>query len=168
MPPTTSAGRPQVRRMRLLRNERGNALRDEELRESALARPRHRLAYRQPNIADLAAAYAFGIVRHHPFVDGNKRVALVVAELFLNLSGHELPAEDVESVLTWRALAEGELSESDLSEWISARLASKHGEGLKRQPSTDSEIIFMSRLRRIARTSRVMTNTLELVAILPS
>jgi death-on-curing protein len=81
------------------------------------------LAYGQPSIADLAAAYAFGIVRNHPFVDGNKRVALVVTELFLDLNGHELLADDTDCVLTWRALADGELPERDLSTWISERLA---------------------------------------------
>jgi death-on-curing protein len=98
-------------------------LRDDGLPESALARPRHLLAYGQPSIADLAAAYAFGIVRNHPFVDGNKRVALVVTELFLDLNGHELLADDTDCVLTWRALADGELPERDLSTWISERLA---------------------------------------------
>ena len=97
-------------------------LRDDGLLESALARPRHLLAYGQPSIADLAAAYAFGIVRNHPFVDGNKRVALVVTELFLDLNRYELLADDAECVLTWRALAEGEMSERELSIWISDRL----------------------------------------------
>jgi len=66
----------------------------------------------------MAASYAFGIARNHPFADGNKRTALVVAELFLELNGHELAASDPACVATFLALAAGELTEGELATWI--------------------------------------------------
>ena len=69
-------------------------------------------------IARLAASYAFGISRNHPFLDGNKRTSLVVAELFLNLNGLELTATDAECVTTFVQLAAGDLTEDALAEWI--------------------------------------------------
>ena len=69
-------------------------LRDRGLLQSALARPCHLLAYEDPDTAALAAAYAFGIARNHPFVDGNKRTAFTVMALFLALNGYELIADD--------------------------------------------------------------------------
>jgi death-on-curing protein len=95
-------------------------VRDVGLLESALARPRNQHAYGQASIAHLAASYAFGISRHHPFLDGNKRTSLVVAELSLELNGLRLTATDVECVATFLALAAGDLSEDELAGWISA------------------------------------------------
>ena len=92
--------------------------RDEGLLESAAARPRHLSAYGSPDLADLAAAYGFGIARNHPFIDGNKRTALVAIETFLLLNGAELSATDAECVLTVLALAAGELDEAALADWI--------------------------------------------------
>jgi len=101
-------------------SEHGGAtgLRDAGLLESALARPLNLAAYGQPDITDLAAAYAFGLARNHPFVDGNKRTAFVAMELFLSLNGVELTAADTDCVLTMLALAAGELTEEQLAEWI--------------------------------------------------
>jgi death-on-curing protein len=93
-------------------------LRDAGLLEPALNRPRNLLAYGNPDLAALAAAYAFGIARNHPFVDGNKRTALVLMELFLALNGQELIADDAACVATIQALAEGRLTEEDLAEWV--------------------------------------------------
>lgn len=73
---------------------------------------------RAPDIADMAASYAFGMARNHPFADGNKRTALVVAELFLELNGHELTARDPACVATILALAASELTERELATWI--------------------------------------------------
>lgn len=73
--------------------------------------------------AALAAAYAFGIARNHPFVDGNKRMALVTLELFLALNGMKLRADDRECVVIMLELAEGTLTESELAEWIRNRLS---------------------------------------------
>ena len=95
-------------------------LRDRGLLESALGRPRHLFDYGELSIARLAAGYAFGISRNHPFLDGNKRTSLVVAELFLALNGHEPAASDAECVTTFVRLAAGDLGEDELAAWISA------------------------------------------------
>jgi len=95
-------------------------VRDPGLLESALGRPRNQFAYGEPSITRLAASYAFGISRNHPFLDGNKRTSLVVAELFLELNGYELIASDAQCVATFLQLAAGELTEDQLAEWITA------------------------------------------------
>jgi death on curing protein len=92
--------------------------RDEGLFESALARPRNIAAYGQPDVADLAAAYGFGLARNHPFVDGNKRTAFVAVELFLDLNGHELDASDADCVMTMLAVAAGQMDEAALARWL--------------------------------------------------
>ena len=99
----------------------GAGTRDEGLLDSAVARARNQAAYGEPDLADLAAAYGFGIARNHPFVDGNKRTALVAIELFLLLNGVELQATDAECVLTILDLAAGKLDEAALAAWIRAR-----------------------------------------------
>ena len=101
-------------------SEHGGAsgVRDQGLLESALARPQNLAAYTEPDVAALAASYAFGIARNHPFVDGNKRTALVVLEFFLALNGQTLTADDVDCVVTILALADGTLSEAELAAWI--------------------------------------------------
>jgi death-on-curing protein len=99
--------------------EHGGAagVRDQGLLESALARPRNVAAY-EPDAAAIAAAYAFGIARNHAFVDGNKRTALVVLELFLASNGLELLADDEACVAIMLRLAPGELGELDLAGWV--------------------------------------------------
>jgi death-on-curing protein len=92
--------------------------RDEGPFESALARPRHLAAYGEPDVADLAAAYGFGIARNHPFVDGNKRTAFVAVELFVDLNGFGLAAADADCVLTMLAVASGTLDEATFAQWI--------------------------------------------------
>lgn len=89
-----------------------------ELLESALARPQHLHAFGQPDLCDLAAAYAFGIARNHPFLDGNKRTAFVACELFLLLNGVGLVASDEDCIQTMLALASGAISESDYALWL--------------------------------------------------
>lgn len=96
----------------------GEGVRDEGLLESAMARPRNLALYDQPDIAALAAAYAWGIARNHPFADGNKRTAAVVSETFLLLNGHRLTATDAELVVTFVTLAAGDLSETELADWF--------------------------------------------------
>ena len=93
-------------------------VRDRGLLESALARPRNQYEYGESSLARLAAAYAFGISRNHPFLDGNKRTSMVVAELFLELNGLELSASDAACVATFLSLAAGELTEDDLAHWV--------------------------------------------------
>ena len=100
----------------------GEGVRDERLLDSAMARPRNFAAYGNPDAAALAAAYAFGIARNHPFVDGNKRTAAVISETFLALNGYRLTASDAELVVAFLALAAGELSEEEMADWFRQRL----------------------------------------------
>jgi death-on-curing protein len=104
----------------------GEGLRDEGLLQSALARPQNLLAYGDPSpdLASLSAAYAYGIARNHPFIDGNKRMALIVARLFLLLNGSDLAATQEEKYSTFLALAAGQLSEEDVANWVRAHLDS--------------------------------------------
>ncbi len=98
-------------------------IRDEGLLNSALARPRNLEAYGDsPDLAALATAYAFGIARNHPFLDGNKRTAFVVMELFLNLNGWTLRAEDGDCISTMEALAAAGLSEKAFGTWLRDRI----------------------------------------------
>ena len=102
----------------------GEGLRDEGLFSSALARPQNLFAYSQPtpDLASLAAAYAYGIARNHPFVDGNKRTALIAARTFLLLNGVNLEAGQDEKFLTFQSLAAGALTEEELAAWIRQRI----------------------------------------------
>lgn len=100
----------------------GEGVRDMKLLESAMARPQNLSAYGDPDAAALAAAYAFGIARNHPFVDGNKRTAAVVSETFLILNGWSLDASDAELVVAFLALAGGELSEAAITDWFRERV----------------------------------------------
>ena len=94
-------------------------LRDEAMLESALARPRQRFAYAaQPSLADLAAAYGFGIIRNHPFVDGNKRTGLLCVAVFLHINGLEFYPDEVDEVRIILAVAAGELGEAEFAAWI--------------------------------------------------
>jgi death-on-curing protein len=83
-----------------------------------MARPQNLAVYGEPDAAALAAAYAYGIARNHPFIDGNKRTAAVVSETFLMLNGYGLTATDAELVVAFLALAAGELSEDELADWF--------------------------------------------------
>jgi death-on-curing protein len=98
-------------------------VRDAGLLASALARPQNLSSYAEtPDAAALAAAYAYGIARNHPFVDGNKRTAFVGLELFLNLNGWTLSADDASSIAIMEALASGSLSEDELAAWVRQHL----------------------------------------------
>lgn len=98
-------------------------VRDEGLLDSALARPRNKAAYdSEIDAAALAAAYAFGIARNHPFIDGNKRTAFVAARLFLDLNGFDLVSEEVENLKVFLALAAGDLGENDLADWFRSKI----------------------------------------------
>jgi len=109
--------------------EHGGAsgVRDRGLLESALARPQNLLAYGDPDIADLAVAYAHAIARNHPFVDGNKRTAWVVAETFVGLNGHEIDADDASVFAEMLALAEGRIEEKAFAAWLRERLRPAKG-----------------------------------------
>lgn len=101
----------------------GTGVRDHGMLESALGRPRNRWAYGEDDPAALAAAYAFGVARNHPFIDGNKRTAWVLARLFLALNGHRLSFEAEDAIRTVLALAAGELPEDKLADWFRSRIA---------------------------------------------
>jgi death on curing protein len=92
-----------------------SGLRDEGMLESALDRPKNRWAYEQ---AELAAAYAFGIARNHPFVDGNKRTSLLALYTFLGVNGVDFVVPEAEAAAIILALAAGEVSEESLTRWI--------------------------------------------------
>ncbi len=93
-------------------------LRDGGLLDSALARPQQLFAYGKPSLFDLAAAYAFGLVRNHPFVDGNKRVGLTTAILFLELNGYRFTASEVDATLKTLALAARDLDAAGYAAWL--------------------------------------------------
>ncbi|MEO6152863.1 MAG: type II toxin-antitoxin system death-on-curing family toxin [Croceibacterium sp.] len=101
----------------------GEGVRDAGALESAMMRPCNLALYEDPDAAALAAAYAFGIARNHPIVDGNKRTAAVFAETSLALNGRELVASDAQLVVAILDLAAGGLSEAELADWFRAHLA---------------------------------------------
>jgi len=91
--------------------------------ESVLARPRNQWAYGEDDACALAAAYAFGVARNHPFADGNKRTAWVSARLFLKLNDVSIRFEPQDAIRTVLALAAGELSEEELADWFRQHLS---------------------------------------------
>jgi death-on-curing protein len=93
-------------------------LRDEGLLDSALARPRNLRAYESADIVSLAASYAAGMVRNHPFVDGNKRTGFMAAYIFLERNGMEFVAPEAEATAVIRSLAAGEIAEAELAAWL--------------------------------------------------
>lgn len=98
-------------------------VRDENVLESALTRPRQKWHYQGPaDMAALAAAYAFGLVRNHPYRDGNKRVGFLAMVTFLGLNGHTFDASDAEVVIGILALADGTIGEEELAAWIRQRV----------------------------------------------
>jgi death-on-curing protein len=96
-------------------------VRDENALESALARPQHKWVYgNERNLPALAAAYAFGLVKSHPYRDGNKRIGFLALATFLGLNGFELTATDEDVVIEIVALASGQVSEEALARWARA------------------------------------------------
>lgn len=105
----------------------GKGVRDTQLLESALARPLNIQAYEpEADIARLAAAYAFGIIKNHPFIDGNKRTGYVVMETFVVKNGFSLGASQKEKYLRFLGLAEGSLTEVNLAQWLREKLTPAH------------------------------------------
>jgi death-on-curing protein len=103
------------------RHEHGGrpAIRDENVLESALARPRQKWHdAEETDLATLAAAYGCGLVKNHPYRDGNKRIGLLAIATFLGINGHDLRATDVDVVTQILALADDRISEAELAEWI--------------------------------------------------
>lgn len=95
-------------------------VRDENLLESALARPRQLFAYGTPDMAEMAAAYAAGIVKNHPFLDGNKRTGFMLGAGFLERNGFEFHATEADAALRTLALAAGEMDEAEYVTWMKA------------------------------------------------
>ena len=95
-----------------------SGIRDEGLLESALARPQQLHHYGKPTIPEMAAAYSAGIVKNHPFLDGNKRTGFMMGAGFLERNGCEFFASEVEVVLRTLALAAGEMTEADYAAWL--------------------------------------------------
>lgn len=95
-----------------------SGVRDAGLLDSALARPEHKFAYEEAPLFDLAAAYAFGIVKNHPFVDGNKRTGFMAAILFLERNGGRFAAPEADAVVRTLALAAGEMTENQYAAWL--------------------------------------------------
>ncbi len=102
--------------------EHGGAtgIRDEGLLEPALGRPENLFAYGKPSLFELAASFAFGLVKNHPFIDGNKRTGFVIAALFLELNGLRFGAAEVDVVIRTLALAAEDNSEADFAAWLKA------------------------------------------------
>ena len=103
-----------------------SGVRDEGLLDSALNRAKNLALYGQPDYADLAAAYVFGLSSNHAFVDGNKRVAFLALGLFLGLNGYKLTASQVDATLTMMSVAKGEIQELEFAEWIRAHTIQRH------------------------------------------
>ena len=97
-------------------------IRDMGLLESALARPQNLAAYGDPDLANMAAAYAFGIARNHPFLDGNKRTSYVVTLVFLRLNGSDVQADEASRLDMWLRLAAGDVTEESSTTWLRSRL----------------------------------------------
>ena len=93
-------------------------LRDAWLLDSALARPNQLFAYGKPTAFELAAAYAYGLIRNHPFLDGNKRIGFTAAIAFLELNGWRFTASEADAALKTLALAARELNEADYAAWL--------------------------------------------------
>ena len=107
--------------------EHGGAsgVRDGGLLESALARPKNLLAYGEPDVAALAAAYAFGLAKNHAFVDGNKRAAFLAVGMFLSINGWKLVTTQSEATLAVLALAAGEIDEEEFAAWMRDRIKAR-------------------------------------------
>ena len=106
----------------MLLSEHGgrSGIRDDGLLESALSKPLNLFGYGKPTLFHLAASYAFGIIKNHPFVDGNKRTGFVAGATFLDSNGLELTASEAEATVTTLGLAAGEVTQADYAEWLKA------------------------------------------------
>ena len=95
-------------------------IRDPGMLDSALSRPANLFAYGKPTVFDLAASYAYGLAKNHPFIDGNKRAAFVVAVTFIELNGRRFSATEADAAVRTLALAAGEMSEAAYAAWLEA------------------------------------------------
>src|SRR5690242_13941629 len=95
-----------------------SGIRDQGLLDSALARPENRFSYGKHSLFGVAARYAFGLIKNHPFLDGNKRIGFAVAILFLELNGKTFEASEIDAAIQTLALAAGEVSEKKYAAWL--------------------------------------------------
>ena len=108
-----------VHKMQIAEHGGTDGIRDEGLLLSALARPQNLYAYKENvEIYDLAASYAFGIAKNHPFLDGNKRTSYVVMRTLLLINGYDISTTQKEKFITFLKLAEGNLTEENIVHWI--------------------------------------------------
>ena len=108
-----------VHSMLLAEHGGGSGTRDTALLHSALARPKQKFTYEpETKIFKLAAAYSFGIVKNHPFIDGNKRTAFTIGTLFLEINGYRLDAPEPDAAIAFENLAESKIDEADLAKWF--------------------------------------------------
>lgn len=116
-----------IHKRQLAEHGGGDGIRDKGLLVSALNKPKNLYHYSdpKPTIAALAASYAYAISSNHAFVDGNKRTAYIICQLFLGLNGYALTAPDLEKYEIFIKLAAGELSESELTDWLETHIAEK-------------------------------------------
>jgi death-on-curing protein len=98
-----------------------SGIREQGLLDSALARPENKFASETPTLFDLAAAYAFGLVKNHPFVDGNKRIGFAAAVVSLEANGCRFAAREADAVVRTLALAAGEMTEAEYAGWLKAQ-----------------------------------------------
>ena len=111
-----------------------SGMRDEGLLDSALARPRNQFLYNPSvDVAQLAAAYGFGLAKNHAFVDGNKRIAFIATALFLRLNGWRLATERLDEIQTMLNLAAGEITEGQFAAWIRANCEKRKPESIRRK-----------------------------------
>jgi death-on-curing protein len=101
-------------------NDHGGSsgMRDEGMLDSALGKPLNQFAYGNPNLFELAASYAYGIIKNHPFIDGNKRTGFVVAMLMIELNGYRFAADEADAVIRTLALAAGAMTEQAYAAWL--------------------------------------------------
>ncbi|MES2633710.1 MAG: type II toxin-antitoxin system death-on-curing family toxin [Pseudomonadota bacterium] len=111
-----------VHEVQLAEHGGGAGVRDVNLFLSAMARPENLAVYGKPDAAELAAAYGYGLSRNHAFIDGNKRTGYVAAELFLELNGFSLTAQDADAAITMLAVSAGDITEKDFASWLRMHL----------------------------------------------
>jgi len=114
-----------IHRRQLAEHGGGDGIRDQGLLASALEKPKNLYQYSEPkpDLAAMAASYAYGLCKNHPFVDGNKRTAFVICHMFLKLNGKAISAPQAEKYQIFMDLAAGDMSEEALTNWISNNLA---------------------------------------------
>ncbi|MBF0268921.1 MAG: type II toxin-antitoxin system death-on-curing family toxin [Alphaproteobacteria bacterium] len=108
-----------VHKMVLAEHGGADGVRDQGLLESALDRPKNRFAYETADIVSLAASYAYGLAKNHPFIDGNKRIAFMAAAIFLETNGFLLTASEAEATIAVLSLASSAWSETEFEAWLS-------------------------------------------------